>query len=657
MIRKVLAGFSHSTQEYLAFFKSHLKRSEQKAAFVLGVLTVCTRACLIGIPILIRSAFYQVDAGSALNSTIGSLLIFIGVYLVISLLRSSFSAKLNISIQKSLQLDILTNGIQYHHESIEARGAGAFISTVYGDCEQISQIICNMPVSSTLLDLLQITVIVCIASSWSSIFLFTVLPLYLLLIFVLSVSQRASKHEFSLFRGSLNTVNPKVMEYLKNRITLLGSVHFKTVLRSIQTLFLERDVHLQKYRVIKDGNDTVITCFSLVSKVMLLCSFAYAMTKQQLGVGDMVALLTYIDMAFTPVLNIKKRRDELNEFTIRFQRIQKILHSSKPSQIPLLTSGTYQFKNASLSYEDNGRRRYVFQNYSYTFHGVTGIVGFSGTGKSSIVKTLLGNFVFDGICRFGSIPIQHLSDANLLSVINYYPQNPEIFDDDLHFNITLGKKPLPAKAYQEAVDQKAASIIAASQNTSAAKALANEISECMLLTNPDCEALAETVRSLYLDPEKANFLAQLLMEKQYYEEEKYETLVQQLGLEKLGTRRLGSEGRSISGGEKAKVALARFLLRGHSAFFILDEPFTNIDILSLEHCMAVFQQFCRHQNGIIISHDLSVIKRLCDSVLVLEPDGNPLTGTFEDLLLHSKIFRALYDEFVVFHRETPADLA
>ncbi len=185
---------------YLKFLNSYLENYEKRKLYILGFLAAATRCLLIIIPIIIREAFYLVDTGEDFSKAVMSLLIGIALYLALSMLRAAFGARLNIKLKKSLQLRILSNSIRYKNHKAEARGAGAFISTVYGDVEQVTRIVCNLPVFSSVLDLLQVFVIAVIASSWSMLYIAIIAPMYLLLILVLTVSMRASKTEFSHFR-------------------------------------------------------------------------------------------------------------------------------------------------------------------------------------------------------------------------------------------------------------------------------------------------------------------------------------------------------------------------------------------------------------------------------------------------------------------------
>lgn len=144
--------------------------------------------------------------------------------------------------------------------------------------------------------------------------------------------------------------------------------------------------------------------------------------------------------------------------------------------------------------------------------------------------------------------------------------------------------------------------------------------------------------------------AKFLVSPDMYIQEKYTALCKSLGLENLTDRNLGMHGSNISGGEKNRIALARFLLPEGAEFFILNGLFVNIDILSLKNCLEVFAKYKPCENGIIVSHDLMIIKQLCNIIMAAEQDGTVCTGT-EEVLTHSPLYKALHEEYQAFHTE------
>jgi ATP-binding cassette subfamily B protein len=101
--------------------------------------------------------------------------------------------------------------------------------------------------------------------------------------------------------------------------------------------------------------------------------------------------------------------------------------------------GTLEFDRVGLSYRDE---RTVLQDVSFTIgpKRALGVVGPSGSGKSSIVRLLMrllepdrGRILLDGI------PIRDLDLPYLRSAIAVVPQDILLFNDTLAYNIAFGR--------------------------------------------------------------------------------------------------------------------------------------------------------------------------------------------------------------------------
>lgn len=94
----------------------------------------------------------------------------------------------------------------------------------------------------------------------------------------------------------------------------------------------------------------------------------------------------------------------------------------------------------------------------------------------------------------------------------------------------------------------------------------------------------------------------------------------------------------LSGGEKAKVALLKLMLRGDN-FLILDEPTNHLDIDSMEALEEALQNY--DGTLFIISHDRYFINKLSSRVLVMEQGGlTSHIGNYDDYIEHTMQFAA-----------------
>lgn len=108
-----------------------------------------------------------------------------------------------------------------------------------------------------------------------------------------------------------------------------------------------------------------------------------------------------------------------------------------------------------------------------------------------------------------------------------------------------------------------------------------------------------------------------------------ETLMEALGLKALA----GQPARKLSGGETAKMALAR-LLMGRYDLLLLDEPCAAMDMESTLASERLLRDYCSETGCavLLITHSVSQARRIADRVLFLSGGTVAEQGPAETLL-------------------------
>ena len=90
-------------------------------------------------------------------------------------------------------------------------------------------------------------------------------------------------------------------------------------------------------------------------------------------------------------------------------------------------------------------------------------------------------------------------------------------------------------------------------------------------------------------------------------------IMERLGISRLAHRPLGE----LSGGQRQRALIGRTLMQ-EAELLLLDEPFANVDVDTVEMLMDVLREMAEQgATLIIVLHDMEQLARLADDVLIL----------------------------------------
>lgn len=104
-------------------------------------------------------------------------------------------------------------------------------------------------------------------------------------------------------------------------------------------------------------------------------------------------------------------------------------------------------------------------------------------------------------------------------------------------------------------------------------------------------------------------------------------------------QRLGDRGQCLSGGQRQRVAIARALYKKPD-LLVLDEATSALDTLAEESIQDAIERMHGLVTVITIAHRMSTIRN-CDDILVIESGRLVATGSFNELLDGSPLFRQM----------------
>ena len=131
-----------------------------------------------------------------------------------------------------------------------------------------------------------------------------------------------------------------------------------------------------------------------------------------------------------------------------------------------------------------------------------------------------------------------------------------------------------------------------------------------------------------------------------FEKEKYDGIVNLLGIDKIRVEKLNMNGTNISGGQRQLIALARELYR-EPDLLILDEFTSALDSITEKRIISVINGIKKDKIIITVAHRLSSVMG-SDLILLMENGEILSCGTFKNLYDQSSKFRSMCNEQSIF---------
>ena len=268
-----------------------------------------------------------------------------------------------------------------------------------------------------------------------------------------------------------------------------------------------------------------------------------------------------------------------------------------------------QFNNVYKQYTGE----YILKNVTFSINDgdKIGMIGLNGAGKSSIIKIILGQENHDGsienINEKGSVFVNPNMKIGYLSQIHKFDsENNSVYEELL-------------------------SVFSEQRN------ILHDIEKISLRM-----AIEENVDNLMEEYNSLNEKYEAM--DGYNMEYKIKQVMQGLELNDFKESQI----KSLSGGEKTRVTLAKLLLE-EPDLLILDEPTNHLDILSIEWLEENLKKYGK--SFLLVSHDRIFLDSVCNKIYELERGKvEQYNGNFSDFVIQKELI--LKGEIKRFEKET-----
>ncbi|KNY28943.1 peptidase domain-containing ABC transporter [Pseudobacteroides cellulosolvens] len=201
----------------------------------------------------------------------------------------------------------------------------------------------------------------------------------------------------------------------------------------------------KKKNMIKNINDTVLSVLQMLAPLVMLALGIFQYMDELITMGEVIAIYTLASNLFSTGISVFNIYNSFVLATSYLERITDII-DAKEERVPdkpieLRIAGNLQLSNVSFAYTNNSDNVLDNINLDIKRGQKIAVVGASASGKSTLVKIILGLYEPKyGEILFDGINIKNLDKGMLRRQIGVVPQDMSLFNKTIYDNICINKK-------------------------------------------------------------------------------------------------------------------------------------------------------------------------------------------------------------------------
>ena len=426
----------------LSYFKPYLKESFLAPLFKLleAVFELLVPMVIAGI---VDQSIPQKDQGH-LWMQMGFLFVFAVIGVLVALVAQFYSAKAAVGFAKELTNDLYRHILSLPKDSRDRLTTSSLVTRLTSDTYQI-----QTGINQFLRLFLRAPIIVFgaifMAYRLSPELTFWFLVMVAILSFVIVVLSRLVNPLYSILRKKTDQLVQETRQQIQGMRVIRAFGQEKREIENFQVLN-------QVYTAIqmKTGYwSSLLTplTYLIVNGTLLVIIWNGYISIQGgwLSQGALIALINYLLQILVELIKLAMLINSLNQSYISAKRIEEVF-AEKPEDIlaeiaQKETSSNQSLRVEHLSFTYPDAAQPSLRNLSFAMQQgqILGIIGGTGSGKSTLVQILLGLYPADkgsiSLYRDGRSP-RNLSEWR--SWIAYVPQKVELFKGTIRSNLTLG---------------------------------------------------------------------------------------------------------------------------------------------------------------------------------------------------------------------------
>ncbi len=260
---------------------------------------------------------------------------------------------------------------------------------------------------------------------------FSLVPMFVGKIFVKPMKIRTS---------TMSKSNEKYLKYLKEMVfgyaTIKGTNRYSKFIAKFVEVLNDRTKKKDNLNLMREIAQDTMFVVVMLGTIFIVTTGGYLVSKNFILVGDLVAAMVIISNLTEDISNFIEYFISIKSSKILLEKVEtNILDSSCDDEIKVLSQPLI-FNNLGLYFDE----KKLFENINIAIQANQSVViiGSSGSGKSSLIKTIMKyNLHYSGSIKFDKNDLKTINEKSIYNSINYIPQDVYILKDTFFNNIAM----------------------------------------------------------------------------------------------------------------------------------------------------------------------------------------------------------------------------
>lgn len=325
---------------------------------------------------------------------------------------------------------------------LESKQKGSIIAMITSDIETLEVFYAHTisPICIAVLVSTAVFLFVGFVSSWY--FALIALFGYVIIGIVLPIISSGKLKENGMkYRAEFSNFNSYFLDSIKGIKDIVlnnaGEEREKEVNRRSDLLLNETKIMKRRISASTALTELAVSLFIVLSLIVGILLVIFNM----LSIGQMIIGLVAVFSSFAPVIAISALPGNLTQTFASGERVLNLL-SEQPVVKEVVDGVDFHYKDlnvSDLSFSYDGQNEILKRIKMHAEKGeIIGIIGESGSGKSTFLKLLLRFWQKDvGEINYNGIDVDEINTASLLDNVTMVSQSTYLFDDSIEGNLRI----------------------------------------------------------------------------------------------------------------------------------------------------------------------------------------------------------------------------